>query len=292
MARADGPPDRPAHPPLSALPGAASDPGSGPVEPPLLDDLLDDAGPLDRHRGLASGEHRDLLAALAVPATDPAAAALVEALRPGDDELRVVLVADTLDGLRAARSRLLDVDAVELVGVRLAGPTGSDAADAADATLDLLADLDSSVPAWIVVPPGPTAGPVLDVLVADGAEHAAVDVSAGPPEQVAALLRLLVDRDATFRVCGVPGVHGEAGEPPGVLAVLAATRAALNGAEVADLAEVLAARDVAPLVSALRRMSAADAAVLRAFLVAIEVPDAVRAVAHLDALGLLPGEDA
>jgi hypothetical protein len=272
---------------LPALPGAGDDPGTGPVEPPLLDDLLDDAGPLAAHRGLLAGEDRDLVAALLVPATAEAATALLDDLAPGDAGIRVVLAAATLDGLRAARSALLDVDAVDLVGVRLSIP-GLDGTDPATAARLLLDSLDSSAPAWIAVP-RVTAEPVLDVLTADGAENAALDVTA-PGADVADVLRRLVDRDLSFRAAGTAGVLGDPapGGAPGVLNLLCATRAALNGAEPAELARIVDSRDVAPLVSALRRMSAADAAVLRAFLVAIEVPDAVAAAAELSRLGLVP----
>jgi hypothetical protein len=283
---------------LPALPGAADDPGTGPVEPPLLDELLDDAGPLAAHRDLLAGEHRDLVASLLVRATVEEAAALVDDLAPGDAGIRVVLAAQTLDGLRLARNTLLDVDAVDLVGVRLAvprldlasgGPLGTDPAAATRLLLDAL---DSSAPAWITVPPGAAAEPVLDVLTADGAENAALDVASDGPEAVAGVLRRLVDRDLSFRVSGAAGVLGTTAPDgaPGVLNLLGATRAALNGAEAAELAEILACRDPAPLTSALRRMSAADAAVLRAFLVAVEVPDAGAAGTELSRLGLVPGE--
>jgi len=281
-----GPSPLPAAP---VLPGATADPGSGPVEAALLDGLLDDTGPLAGHRDLLAGDHRDLLAALEIPATVEATDALVEGLIPGDGGIRVVLAAPTLEGLRAARSLLLDVDAVELIGIRVPVPQ-VDGPDPAAATLDLLDALDSSVPAWITVPPGPAAAPVLGVLAADGVEHATLDLAAGSLDELTDLLRRLVDAGLPFRVTGTPGVHGGPmpGGHPGLLNLLCATRAALAGATPADLREMLAVREVAPLVAALRGTAAADAAAVRALLVAAQVPDAGHVAAELAGLGLLP----
>jgi hypothetical protein len=68
-------------------------------------------------------------------------------------------------------------------------------------------------------------------------------------------------------------------------------RAALNGADAPEIAAVLAEQRVAPLASALRRMSDADAAVTRAFLDAVVVPDAEKTARELAALGLVQSED-
>jgi hypothetical protein len=264
----------------------------------LLDDLLDDAGPLDRHRDVLADERRDLVAALVVPASTDSTNALVEGLRPGDAGIRVVLAARSIDDLRAARTPLLDLDAVELVGVRIGfpgfpGSFGFDGPDPAAATLDLLDELDSGAPAWITVPTGPAAGPVLDVLAEDGAEYAALDVSTGTPAEISGVLHRLVGRRATFRVAGTAGVvSGRAADgPPGLLAVLTATLAALRGTGTADLAAVLSGRDPTPLVAQLRTADAAEVAALRAVLVAVEVPDAAEAATELDALGLRPPTD-
>jgi len=279
------------------------------------------------HRALLAGDLRDLVAALVVPAdragelpdvltagdlgtrvllaADPA-----DSADPGvDDDPRTVggPVA-ALRSLEAARSALWDEDRIELVGRRLPFPAG--APDPATLAAGLLPLLASTVPTWLTLPPDAAstagtesgegdAGAVLDVLATDGAEYVTLDVS-GDPATVARLLRALVDRDLTFRTTGVPtgpkpgspgspgspGEHGD-GVVPGVLNVLCAVRAALNGAEAPELAQVLAADRPELLVSAVRRMSAADGAVVRAFLVAVEVPDATAAAARLQELGLV-----
>jgi hypothetical protein len=295
--------------PLPALPGSDVTAGSGPAEAATLDRLLDDAAPtaavpigvaLAGHLDLLDDEHGDLLGPLIVPA--PLVPALQEAAPGGLTAVRILLAAgsddDGPDGagsdgagsdgagsaaLRRARAALFDDDRFELLGVRVVVPAG----DPATATRQLLADLDLSVPAWIAVPPGPTAAAALDVLVADGAENACVDLSAGTDAELADLIRGLVDRDLSFRAGFAAGVLR--GRTPGVLNVLCAVRAALNGAGSAELAAILAESRPEPLASAVRRMSDADAAVCRAFLSAIELADVGAALAELHRLGLLPG---
>jgi len=307
---------RPDLPGLAGLPGSGQDPGEGPAEPSLLDALLDD-GALDRtglpaalaaHRDLVGGDLRDLVATLVVPAR--LAAELPGALTAADLGTRILLTESAADPLAAleeldaARWALWDEDRLELVGRRLRLPARS--GDPTAATAALLPLLAAAVPTWLTLPPQPPGpgdalGGILDVLAADGAEHVALDVSNGEPLALAVALRSLVDRDLTFRAAGAAGVHHgrpNAAAPeaprgagaPGVLNVLCAVRAALNGAEPEELARVLAATDAAPLVSAVRRMSAADGAVVRAFLVAVEVPDAAAAAADLRQLGLVEGE--
>src|SRR4051794_2556201 len=135
--------------PLPALPGASIDPGSGPIEPGILDGLLDDGSilagagvesALAAQRRLRAGPHRELLGALLVPVA--AAEQLRAALGPVDLGLPVLLVTDGLDrstdplvALRAARSVLLDEDRIELIGARLPLPPIDDAALAARALL-------------------------------------------------------------------------------------------------------------------------------------------------------------
>jgi hypothetical protein len=284
---------------LPALPGSRPDPGTGPAEPAALDALLDDgsalagrpiAASLAAHRELLAGPHRDLLGPLLVPAAG--ARQLRAALRSADLGLRVVLVTDSgagtvdpLAALREARGALLDEDRIEVVGARLPLPPLSDPELAARA---LLAALDLSVPAWIEVPAGPGALSAVEVLAADGAENVCLDVSSGYDSQIALMLRRAVDLDLSFRVGSTGaslGVHRSG--VPGVLNLLCAVRAALNGAEEGDLERVLAQTLPQPLVSAMRRMSAADAAVARAFLIGAQLADPSAAIEELATLGLL-----
>jgi hypothetical protein len=283
---------------LPALPGSSPDPGTGPAEPAALDGLLDDAGALTatpvtvalgRHRELLAGPHRDLLGPMLIPARE--AGPLREALGSGDLGLRVLLVADAPDGkdplaaLRTARGTLLDEDRIEVVGVRLPLPPLADPETAARA---LLAALDLSVPAWVEVPAGLGALAALEVLAADGAENVSLDLSSARDEQTAVVLRRAVDLDLSFRIGSAKvGVGVHRGAVPGLLNLLCAVRAALNGAEVSDLERVLEQARPQPLVSAVRRMSGADAAVARAFLIGAQTPDPLTAIEDLAALGLL-----
>ncbi len=282
---------------LPDLPGSTTDPGEGPVVEELLDQMLDVV--VTARPGTAApqpvepvfrGPDRDLVATLLVDAealleTDGAPLAAV--LRDGDHQQPVLLRAADIDGLHRARA-LLDDERVQLVGVRLAPVLQSSAA-----TRAMLAELAVSVPAWVEVSPGQGWAEVIDAVQEDGAENLAV--VAGPPgddaRALATLLRRVVDRDLSVRAgtragTGLPLITDATG--CGVLNLLAAVRAALNGAEVDALAGVLNGTDPAPLTSALRRMSEADAAVTRAFLIATEV-DAAPAVAGLRTMGLLAG---
>jgi hypothetical protein len=282
--------------PLPGLPGASLDPGQGAVVPALLEGMLTDGGQDPAaHRAHREAWYAELVGPLAVRAD--AVERLQEALDPRDHALRVLLVAAPdpdhaaaegdagLEGLREARNRLLDDDRVELAGVQLAVPLPAPAGTAA-VTRALLAALDFSVPAWIEVPLLPGWEQALDVVVEDGAEHVAVDAG-NDPGVLAAFVRRAVDLDVTFRLTGLPA----AGGPPAGIGVLAAVRAALNGAETPEVTRILAERRPAPLASALRRMSDADAAVARAFLAAGTVADVRGTVDELVALGLVDPQE-
>jgi hypothetical protein len=291
-------------PPLPGLPGAGL-PGIGPVVEPLLDDLLCATVPVlptgwpATPIGQAVAEHRDhqtawygdLLGPLRVPAS--ATEAMLAALLPGDQGLPIVLLPDLdaddlLGRLRSARSLLLDNHRVELVGVELPFAAADSAAEAARRTLETL---DFTVPAWFIVPAGPGWEPAFDVLTEDGAECIALVLP--PPasidvfDTVAAVLRALIDRELPYSITG--GVTGLIGSLSGhgVLNLLCATRAALNGAEAGELSAILAETSPGPLASAARRMSEADAAIVRAFLPTIAVPSVRELVEALQLEGLI-----
>ena len=89
--------------------------------------------------------------------------------------------------------------------------------------------------------------------------------------EVSAFLRHAIDVDLTFKLTAglhhaVRGTDLATGlEHHGVLNVLCAIKAALNGAEQEELAALLAERDAEPLVERTNGMSEADASVARAF---------------------------
>jgi hypothetical protein len=283
--------------PLAGLPGARIDAGSGPVVATLLEGLLADAaalGPdpvgvasaLAEHRAHRAAWYGDLVGPLLVPAA--AASGLAGGLTDGDLGLRVALVttgeADPVGALRDARAAL-EGSRAEVVGLHLPLPDGPPAAAASAA----LAGLESRVPVWLELPNRPGWQDALEVLASDGAECAAIRLDSptgfGADAELAAVLRLAIDRDVTFAIAaaGLP-VRREA--TAGLLNLVCAVRAALNGAEEDELVPVLAEPDAAPLCSALRRMSDADAAVSRAFLAGVTAR--VGATVHeLERLGLI-----
>jgi hypothetical protein len=273
------------------------------VVEPLLDDLLSDALPAVITAGpgdpveLALAEHRDhhrawygdLVGPLRVPASSTES--LLEALQPGDHALPIVLTPDRTpdDGiaaLRVARSLLIDNHRVELVGVEV--PLTDSRADAARLALDAL---DFSVPAWFEVPAEPGWEAAFDVLAQDGAESVALTLpKPAAPEvfgSVAAVLRALIDRELPYAV--ITGITALVSTPHGhgLLNLLCATRAALNGAETAELAAILAEPSAEPLASAARWMSEADAAIVRAFLPTVSSPSISELVDQLTAEGLI-----
>ncbi|GAB3247133.1 hypothetical protein [Kineosporia babensis] len=288
---------------ISGLPGlpGSDHPGTGPVVEPLLDGLLADVVGEDAARSLgAHRDHRrawygDLVGPLWVPV--PATEQVIYALHTSDAGLPVVLVADAsggddaamLEDLRRARFQLLDNHRVELTAVELPF-AGAGAGSVADRARVMLESLDFTVPAWFSVPAEPGWEPAFDVLAEDGTEsvslHLPADVTTGAPGAATAM-RALIDRDLPYSItAGVSGlVTDESGF--GLLNVLGATRAALNGAEAAEMAVVLAETDGEPLAAAVRRMSEADAATARAFLPVVVPPSIREMITALEAEGLI-----
>lgn len=295
---------------LPGLPGAGYT-GTGPVVEPLLDDLLSDSVPavptdsgaasevaaaavaqaLAEHRDHRAAWYGDLIGPLRVPAS--ATVALLGSLRPGDHALPIVLTPDSasddlLARLRAARALLLDNHRVELVGVELPFAAANSAAEAARRALDAL---DFTVPAWFMVKAEPGWEPAFDVLAQDGAESVALYLPkpSGPEifTGVAAVLRALIDRELPYAVTeGITGLVTTA-QGYGLLNLLDATRAALNGAETPTLTAILAEAEITPLASAARRMSEADAAIVRAFLPTVSGPSIRDMVEALESEGLI-----
>jgi hypothetical protein len=295
---------------LIGLPGAGHV-GTGPVVEPLLDDLLSDVVPavpsvpgaasevgagavaqaLAEHRDHHAAWYGDLVGPLRVPAS--ATVSLLGSLRPGDHALPIVLTPDPasddlLAALRAARALLLDNHRVELVGVELPFAAADNAADAARRALNAL---DFTVPAWFMVKAEPGWEPAFDVLAQDGAERVALYLPSptGPQTfaDIAAVLRALIDRELPYAITdGIAGlVTTTTGH--GLLNLLCATRAALNGAETPPMAAILAETRIAPLAAAARRMSDADAAIVRSFLPMVSGPSIRDLVQDLESEGLI-----
>lgn len=274
--------------------GPQDGPQDGPrsqVDPNNQDDQVAAAARrLAAHRNHRTSRYGDLLGPLTLPAQD--AEAFAQALTGADHGLRVLLAAPrdlpheaARQVLRGARDLLVEQGVVELVGVLLGLPDGP-SGQAAERLLDTL---DFSAPAWVLVAPGPAVDDALRTLAEDGAEHLALDVDGADPRALAGTLRLAADLDLTFRAVGASSDAVGTATSPGPLRLLSAVRAALDGDPVATLTDVLAGRDPAPLVAALRRAGAADAAAARDLLAGVAVPSVDATVASLADLGLAGG---
>ena len=122
----------------------------------------------------------------------------------------------------------------------------------------------------------------------------ATDTWAWPDErELASFIRTAIDHDLGFKLTGglhhaVRGTHhGE--EQHGLLNVLATVRWALNGEDVDELVPLLGERDPSLLVPQIIRMSAADAAIVRAFFTAYGCCEVTDPIGELTTLGLVQG---
>ena len=215
------------------------------------------------------------------------------------EPLDLVLVADTgLVEAAEARAVLLDDDRVELVGLEVALPADGPLGESARLTLDTL---DFALPAAIEVPRAAGWRDALDVLAEDGAERAKFRTG-GPSaahhpteEELAELIVAATGRALAFKLTA--GLHHavrrtdpDTGfEEHGVVNVLAATAAALDGHDVASVAGLLARRDADPLLAVL---AAADPRAVRRRLTSIGSCSISDPVSDLRALGMLEEETA
>ena len=277
-----------------------------PAEPGLFAGLVDDAAvfppgnaPLDEavrmHRVHRTSWYAGLVGPLLVPAS--AAADLVPLVAGAGagaetDPLGVAVIGrpgTPADQVLEAVALLQAADGVRVVGVERGWePSWRDVPD-------------SGVPQTLEVPRGDAqAGAVADIA-ADASDDrplqakfrtGATDTWAWPDEQeLATFVRTAVDHDLGFKLTGglhhaVRGTH-DGQEQHGLLNVLVAVRWALNGDDVDDLVPLLAERDPAVLVPHVTRMSAADAAIVRAFFPAYGCCSVTDPITELAALGLL-----
>jgi hypothetical protein len=295
---------------------AALHPGQVGVASPLLfERLIDDAAmfppgdaPLERavseHLGHRAAWYGGLVGPLLVRTADVAELAGVVAAQGLRGALAVGViapggVAEARAALATARARPeLEVVAIELP-LASAGDLSADwtelgaggrrvwwevAAGESDALGDSVrGQLDRLARA---VPPAALGGAKL--------RTGGVTPEAFPDEAlVARFLRHAIDVDLTFKLTA--GLHHavrrtdpDTGlEQHGVLNVLCAIKAALNGAEEPGLEEVLAQRDPADLVDRAHGMSAADASVIRAFWSSFGCCGVTDPIDDLVALGLV-----
>ena len=159
------------------------------------------------------------------------------------------------------------------------------------------------LPRTLEVPRGPEQQAAVADIAADASDSVvlqakfrtgATDAWAWPDEtELATFVRNAIDHDLGFKLTGglhhvVRGTH-DGQEQHGLLNVLAAVRWALNGEEVDELVPLLAERDPAVLVPQITRMSAADAAIVRAFFTAYGCCEVTDPLGELTTLGLIEG---
>jgi hypothetical protein len=270
------------------------------AEPTLFSALVDDAAVfppgnaplaaavrlhrLHRHSGYAA-----IVGPLLVPAA--AAAELLELV--GDEPLRVVVVArpgtpvgQVTDALALLRTRPeVQVSAVELGWT----PGWRDAGLEPPLTLE--------------VPRGDTQAQALADLAADATDSVVLQAKfrtgatptwPWPDEtELATFIRAAIDHDLGFKLTGglhhaVRGRYADE-EQHGLLNVLTAVRWALNGEDVDELVPLLSERDPAALVPQVTRMSAADAAIVRAFFTAYGCCAVTDPIGELTTLALIQG---
>jgi hypothetical protein len=254
---------------------------------------LDEA--VAEHRTHRSAWYADAVGPLVVRAAQ--VADLLDVATPGDD-LRVAVVGSADDGLaglvEAAHLLLDQEDRAELAQVEIALPVGHDPGLATRTLVDQLA---LSVPAYVEVPRvGFEAA--LDVLAEDGAERAKLrtggtTAEAYPSEaELGSFLLACVGRRLPFKLTA--GLHtalrtttAEGFEAHGVLNVLAAVAAAVDGADVDAVVELLATRTVQPLLPA---VAGADVAAVRRLFLSFGCCAVTDPLGSLAGLGLLTAD--
>ncbi|WP_344138781.1 hypothetical protein [Pedococcus bigeumensis] len=272
-----------------------------PAEPALFAGLVDDAAvfppgnaPLAEavrlHRVHRASGYAACVGPLLVPAS---AAAELAGLLEGAP-LRVAVIgrpgtpaAEVADAVTLLRQ----TPGVEVAGVELGW------------TPDWRATDFGGLPRTLEVPRGPEQEAVVADIAAEASDSVvlqakfrtgATETWAWPDEtELAAFVRTAVDHDLGFKLTGglhhvVRGTH-DGHDQHGLLNVLSAVRWALNGEDVDELAPLLAERDVAVLVPQITRMSAADAAIVRAFFTAYGCCEVTDPLAELTTLGLIQG---
>jgi hypothetical protein len=304
---------------------AALHPGQvGHASPLLFVGLVDDAAmfppgnaPLERavaeHAQHREAWYAELVGPLLVPATGVADLLDLVGTRADSGPLPIGVVARDRGAAVAAIDVTRAVPSLQLVAVELPlsalgdGSHGREGDDSAANARDLAAawaELGGSErPVWWEVSRGAGMLAELDLLAAQDTGRLAggaklrtggVEPSAVPNEaELATFLRHAIDVDLTFKLTA--GLHHAVRttdpvtglEQHGVLNVLCAIKAALNGAEVDELAELLGERDPAPLVERTNGMSEADASVARAFWASFGCCGVTDPIVELAGLGLL-----
>ena len=286
---------------LTAMTSLSDAVADRPAEPALFAGLVDDAAvfppgnaPLPdavrRHRQHRTSGYAAYVGPLLVPAS--AAPALLDLLDGGPLQVGVIgrpgtPAAEVADAVALLR----EAPGVEVVGAELGWTPQWREADFADTPLTLEVPRGADQEAAVA----DIASDVADSVVLQAKFRTGATPTWPWPDEaeLAAFLRTAIDHDLGFKLTGglhhvVRGTHASE-EQHGLLNVLAAVRWALNGEEVDELAPILAERDPAVLVPQVVRMSAADAAIVRAFFTAYGCCEVTDPLGELTTLGLTQG---
>lgn len=271
------------------------DPSTPGLDPAGMDDVL------SAHRRHRHAWYTDLVGPLLLPVAG--AEALCDTAGSVDHGLRIVLVADYLttpEALRHARDVLREDGHAEVVGVQVPLAYGAPPGRAAEALLDALT---LSVPARIEIGPFPGWEDAFDVIAEDGVEEVALRCASGlphprrpptwTPPHLARALCHAADGALTVHLTDVsPHLVRDHALPDasgvGLLNLLCAARAALDGASVDEIERVVEETSPRPLVSWARTLGDAPAAGTRALLASTSCADVASVAAQLPDLGLLP----
>jgi hypothetical protein len=277
-----------------------------PAEPALFTALVDDAAvfppgnaPLAeavrRHRIHRASPYAACVGPLLVPASGAGElrGILGDQTRHAEEALRVAVVGRP--GTPAAEV----ADAVSLLG----GTAGVEVVGVELGWTPDWRETSFGLPLSLEVPRGPAQLDAIADLATEVSDSAplqakfrtgATDTWAWPDEgELATFIRAAVDQDLGFKLTGglhhaVRGTH-DGQQQHGLLNVLVAVRWALNGDEVDELRPLLAERDPAVLVAHTIRMSAADAAIVRAFFTAYGCCEVTDPIGELTTLRLVEG---
>jgi hypothetical protein len=289
---------------MSPLSDAVAD---RPAEPALFASLVDDAAvfppgnaPLPEAVRLHGLHRASGYAACVGPLLVPASAAGDLVSLVGEQQLRVGVIgrpgtraSDVAGAVEVLRSS----PGVEVVGVELGWTP-----DWRDTDFD-------NLPLSLEVPRGEEQAAAIADIAADVSDSVALQAKfrtgatetwAWPDElELATFIRSTIDHDLGFKLTGglhhaVRGTHTVDGtdaseEQHGLLNIIATVRWALNGEDVDELVPLLAERDPAVLVPQITRMSAADAAIVRAFFTAYGCCEVTDPIGELTTLGLVQG---
>jgi len=283
--------------------------------PGLLDGLVDDAAvfppglapmadAVPRHLQHTGAPYAGLVGPFLVPAgaVEPFAAA-VRALPPAAT-LRAGIVADPgaadpLGEALAALESLGSLAVVRPVALEVPLPRGGSQSAAAARLPGRLAGLPDGVRAWVEVQREPGWRDALASVAAAGAgiggklRTGGTTAQAFPsPAELAAFLHHAAGLGARFKLTAglhtaVRGPDPTGADHHGLLNVLLALHAALGGADVAEVEQVLTRTDVASLTAAARELTDDDAAAIRAHLASFGCCGVTDPIDDLAALGLL-----